>query len=158
MIGCDRGDEHRPRVTLKNLQVRATFLVDGFVAGTWKSERKRKTAVLVIEPFAAVAKRMRTALDAGRGTPARISRGGCGGRGDSLGDVKGPSMLRERGGRNDGTLDATVASGQLLASWAAYWAGLAGVTLGPLMPAVSGARRTCPTATARSRQGSTMAC
>jgi hypothetical protein len=26
--------------------------------------------------------------------------------------------------------------GQLLASWAAYWAGLAGVTLGPLMPAV----------------------
>jgi len=56
-------DEHRPRVTLKNLQVRATFLVDGFVAGTWKSERKRKTAVLVIEPFAAVAKRMRTALE-----------------------------------------------------------------------------------------------
>jgi hypothetical protein len=56
-------DEHRPRVTLKNLQVRATFLVDGFVAGTWKSERKRKTAVLVIEPFAAVAKRTRTALE-----------------------------------------------------------------------------------------------
>ena len=56
-------DEHRPRVTLKNLQVRATFLVDGFVAGTWKSERKRKTAVLVIEPFAAVPKRARTALE-----------------------------------------------------------------------------------------------
>src|SRR6185436_7657819 len=29
-------DEHRPKVTLKNLQVRATFLVGGFVAGTWK--------------------------------------------------------------------------------------------------------------------------
>ena len=57
-------DEHRPRVTLKNLQVRATFLVDGVVAGTWKSERKRKAAVLVIEPFGAVAKRARTALEA----------------------------------------------------------------------------------------------
>jgi hypothetical protein len=56
-------DAHRPRVTLKNLQVRATFLVDGYVAGTWKSERKRKTAVLVIEPFGAVAKRVRTALE-----------------------------------------------------------------------------------------------
>jgi hypothetical protein len=56
-------EEHRPRVTLKNLQVRATFLVDGVVAGTWKSERKRKTAVLVIEPFGAVAKRVRTTLE-----------------------------------------------------------------------------------------------
>ncbi len=56
-------DDHRSRVTLKNLQVRATFLVDGIVAGTWKSERKRKTAVLVIEPFGAVTKRVRTALD-----------------------------------------------------------------------------------------------
>lgn len=50
-------DEHRPRVTLKNLQVRATFLVDGFVAGTWKIERKKKAAVLVIEPFGKIAKK-----------------------------------------------------------------------------------------------------
>ena len=56
-------NEHRSRVTLKNLQVRATFLVDGVVAGTWKSERKRKTAVLVIEPFGAIPKRTRTALE-----------------------------------------------------------------------------------------------
>jgi Winged helix DNA-binding domain len=56
-------DAHRGRVTLKNLQVRATILVDGMVAGTWKSERKRKTAVLVIEPFATVAKRARTSLE-----------------------------------------------------------------------------------------------
>ena len=55
--------EHRSRVTTKNLQVRATFLVDGIVAGTWKSERKRKTAVLLIEPFGSVAKRMRPALE-----------------------------------------------------------------------------------------------
>lgn len=50
-------DEHRPRVTLKNLQVRATFLVDGFVAGTWKIERKRKTAALVLEPFGKLARK-----------------------------------------------------------------------------------------------------
>ena len=56
-------DEHRSRVTLKNLQVRATFLVDGIVAGTWKSERKRKAAVLLIEPFGTIAKRVRTALE-----------------------------------------------------------------------------------------------
>ncbi|HEX6050880.1 MAG TPA: winged helix DNA-binding domain-containing protein [Gemmatimonadaceae bacterium] len=56
--------EHRPRVTTKNLQVRATILVDGIVAGTWKSERKRKTAVLVIEPFGVIAKRTRALLDA----------------------------------------------------------------------------------------------
>lgn len=57
-------DEHRPRVTLKNLQVRATFLVDGIVAGTWKSERKRKAAVLVIEPFGSIPKRRRAELEA----------------------------------------------------------------------------------------------
>lgn len=56
-------DAHRGRVTLKNLQVRATFLVDGMVAGTWKSERKRKAAVLVIEPFETVARRARASLE-----------------------------------------------------------------------------------------------
>jgi len=56
-------DEHRGRVTLKNLQVRATFLVDGLVAGTWKSERKRTTAVLVIEPFGSIPKRTKAALE-----------------------------------------------------------------------------------------------
>jgi len=57
-------DAHRPLVTTKNLQVRATILVDGVVAGTWKSERKRKTAVLLIEPFGTIAKRARAALEA----------------------------------------------------------------------------------------------
>jgi len=56
-------DAHRGRVTLKNLQVRATFLVDGMVAGTWKSERKRSAAVLVIEPFGGVPKRTKAALE-----------------------------------------------------------------------------------------------
>jgi Winged helix DNA-binding domain len=56
-------DEHRPRVTLKNLQVRATFLVDGFVAGTWKTERKKKAATLTLEPFAPLAKKTLAALE-----------------------------------------------------------------------------------------------
>ena len=44
-------DEHRPRVVTKNLRVKATFLVDGRVAGTWKSTRKGKKASLELEPF-----------------------------------------------------------------------------------------------------------
>jgi hypothetical protein len=57
-------DAHRSRVTLKNLMVRATFLVDGVVAGTWKTERKRKAAVLVLEPFGTIAKRTRSEIEA----------------------------------------------------------------------------------------------
>ncbi|MFL6203176.1 MAG: winged helix DNA-binding domain-containing protein [Thermoanaerobaculia bacterium] len=56
-------DEHRPKVTLKNLQVRATFLVDGVVAGTWKIERKKKAATLVLEPFGKLAKKTLAELE-----------------------------------------------------------------------------------------------
>lgn len=45
-------DEHRPGLTTKNLRVRATFLWDGFAAGTWEAERKRRTATLRLRPFA----------------------------------------------------------------------------------------------------------
>ncbi len=55
-------DENRARVFLPGLRVAATFLVDGFVAGTWKIERKKKAATTVIEPFAVLAKRERQAL------------------------------------------------------------------------------------------------
>jgi hypothetical protein len=44
-------DEHRSRVATKNLRILATFLVDGFVAGTWTSDRKRKLATLRLVPF-----------------------------------------------------------------------------------------------------------
>ena len=45
-------DEHRDRVKVAgNLRVRATFLVDGFVAGTWRVERRRKTATLHLAPL-----------------------------------------------------------------------------------------------------------
>ncbi len=56
-------DEHRPKVVLKNLQVRATFLVDGFVAGTWKVERKKKNAILTLEPFGKLPKPALAALE-----------------------------------------------------------------------------------------------
>ena len=56
-------DEHRPKVTLKNLQVRATFLVDGVVAGTWRIARTRKAAALLLEPFAPLARKTLAALE-----------------------------------------------------------------------------------------------
>ena len=59
-------DEHRPRVTTKNLRVRATFLVDGAVAGTWTIAVKRRVATLTLEPFGprAVPRRARRDLEA----------------------------------------------------------------------------------------------
>jgi hypothetical protein len=56
-------DAYRPLVTTKNLQVRATFLIDGFVAGAWKTERKKKTATLVLEPFGKITKPVIAALE-----------------------------------------------------------------------------------------------
>jgi Winged helix DNA-binding domain len=49
-------DEHRPLVVTKNLRVRATFLVDGRVAGTWKVARSGRRAVLTLEPFGRLRK------------------------------------------------------------------------------------------------------
>ncbi len=51
-------DEHRPFVTTKNLRVKATFLVDGIVAGIWTSEVKRKVATLRLEPFVKLSERV----------------------------------------------------------------------------------------------------
>lgn len=55
-------DEHRGQVFTKNLRVRATFLLDGVVAGTWTVERKRKLATLRLVPFAKLTKASLTAL------------------------------------------------------------------------------------------------
>lgn len=49
-------DEHRPLVTTKNLRVKATFLVDGAVAGTWTVAVKRNVATLALAPFAKLPK------------------------------------------------------------------------------------------------------
>lgn len=56
-------DAHRPGLVTKNLRVRATFLLDGMVAGTWTVERKRRTATLRLAPFGRVAKRAAAALE-----------------------------------------------------------------------------------------------
>jgi Winged helix DNA-binding domain len=57
-------DEHRGEVVTKNLRVRATFLWDGFVAGTWTMGRKGKTATLRMTPFGRLPKRAVNALSA----------------------------------------------------------------------------------------------
>lgn len=55
-------DVHRGAVFLPGLRVAPTFLVDGFVAGTWKAERVKENAVLAIAPFAPLARRDRAEL------------------------------------------------------------------------------------------------
>jgi hypothetical protein len=57
-------DEHRPLVTTKNLRVKATFLLDGVVAGTWTIAVKRKVATLSLAPFGSLPKRAAKALTA----------------------------------------------------------------------------------------------
>ena len=57
-------DEHRSQVYLPGLRVRATFLVDGFVAGGWKVEKSKRVATLTLEPFGPLGERSRKALEA----------------------------------------------------------------------------------------------
>jgi hypothetical protein len=56
-------DAYRARLITKNLQIPGTFLVDGFVAGTFKVERRGKSATLVLTPFAKLPKRDLRALE-----------------------------------------------------------------------------------------------
>lgn len=44
-------DEHRPAVFTKNADVLPTFLIDGFVAGTWQLEHKDGSAAIELRPF-----------------------------------------------------------------------------------------------------------
>jgi hypothetical protein len=55
-------DEHRSKVVTKNLQVLPTFLVDGFVAGTWQTAVVKKQAVLTATPFAKITKKVQKQL------------------------------------------------------------------------------------------------
>ena len=55
-------DEYRKAIASRNGMVPATFLVDGFVRGTWKTRRARGKATLAIEPFEPLAKEDRDAL------------------------------------------------------------------------------------------------
>jgi hypothetical protein len=54
--------EHRRAIASRNGMVPATFLVDGFVRGTWKVVRERGEATLEIEPFGLLPKQDREAL------------------------------------------------------------------------------------------------
>jgi hypothetical protein len=56
-------DDHRKRIATRNGMVPGTMLVDGFVRGTWKRERRtREKATLAIEPFEPLTKKDREAL------------------------------------------------------------------------------------------------
>jgi hypothetical protein len=56
-------DEHRAFILgAKNGRIPATFLVDGWVAGTWRVARKKQAATLAITPFATLPKRAAAAL------------------------------------------------------------------------------------------------
>jgi Winged helix DNA-binding domain len=55
-------EEYRKAIASKNGMVPATVLVDGFVRGTWKTERSRGRANLDIKPFEPLIKEDRDAL------------------------------------------------------------------------------------------------
>jgi Winged helix DNA-binding domain len=57
-------DERRKALATKNLRIQATFLVDGFVAGSWTVERKRGTTTLTLSAFERLAKPVRDELAA----------------------------------------------------------------------------------------------
>ncbi len=50
---------HRPMVFLPGLRIAATVLVDGFVAGTWRIDRKKNVATLTVGAFAPFPARVR---------------------------------------------------------------------------------------------------
>jgi hypothetical protein len=55
-------EEHRPQLSTHNLRVLNVYLVDGFVAGSWSTERKKGAATLVCKPFEPLKKPARDAL------------------------------------------------------------------------------------------------
>jgi hypothetical protein len=55
-------DKHRPKLFTKNLQIPATFLIDGRIAGTWKITRTKKVATLVMSGFERIPKPALAAL------------------------------------------------------------------------------------------------
>jgi hypothetical protein len=55
-------DEHYKKIFLSAARVRATMLVDGFVAGAWKTERVKKDLTLTLEPFFGVSQAIKEEL------------------------------------------------------------------------------------------------
>lgn len=56
-------ERHKWSIFTRNGIVRATVLIDGFVAGTWSMERAKDAATIAIVPFAPLSKPQRAALD-----------------------------------------------------------------------------------------------
>lgn len=56
-------DEHRPRVMTVNGIIRGTILVDGFVGGTWRFDRTKTAAAVVVTPFTPLRTPDRQALE-----------------------------------------------------------------------------------------------
>lgn len=56
--------EHQSKITSKNLQVAAVFLVDGMAAGTWKIEGTKKSPKVAITPWGKLSKDARREVDA----------------------------------------------------------------------------------------------
>jgi hypothetical protein len=71
-------DEHRPAVITKNLRVRATFLLDGVVRGTWEIKRSRRSATLTITPWRSPSRRDAAALRAEGEALLRFAEGDAG--------------------------------------------------------------------------------
>jgi hypothetical protein len=57
-------DVDRKRIVTPNLMVIGTFLVDGFVAGSWKAADKKKTAALTLTAFTRLTKKTVSLLEA----------------------------------------------------------------------------------------------
>lgn len=55
-------DRHRQAVFTRNADVLPTFLVDGFVAGTWQLQRRDGNAAIELQPFEPLKRRMADAL------------------------------------------------------------------------------------------------
>jgi winged helix DNA-binding protein len=71
-------EEHRGRIVTKNLRVRATFLWDGMVAGTWEIARTRGAAVLRMTPFRTLPQRALQDLTAEAEGLLRFAEDGAG--------------------------------------------------------------------------------
>jgi hypothetical protein len=56
--------DHRKTISAKNGMTPATILVDGFVAGTWRVERRGRVATLALAPFRALTRRLRAEVEA----------------------------------------------------------------------------------------------
>ncbi|WP_158893622.1 winged helix DNA-binding domain-containing protein [Amycolatopsis anabasis] len=66
-------EEHRKRLFTKNGLIPATILVNGTVRGTWKIERAKQAATLVIQPFCTLSKKDTSGLVAEGGRLLRFT-------------------------------------------------------------------------------------